>query len=194
MSYFPAYIKLDGKKVLIVGAGKIAQDKLEHLLDFTENITIIADNLCEEIISIVKIYSLKSIKKKYETDDMDGFDIVIAAIDDIEKQKEIYLEAKEKRILCNTVDVIEYCDFIFPSYIKEGDLIISVSTSGASPAVAKYLRRFLQSCLPNGIGEFLTEMKNLRKKLPKGRERMKFLDDKAKEFFKDTNKKGKTNE
>lgn len=176
-------MKLDSKNILIIGAGKIAQDKLKHLLDFTKDITILADKISEDMILLAKRYDLELIEKKYEDGDIDRFDIVIVAIDDIQKQKEIYLEAKEKKILCNTVDVIEYCDFIFPSYIKDGDLTISVSTSGASPAAAKYLRRFLENCLPDGISKFLKEMKELRSKLPKGKERMVLLDKKAKEFF-----------
>ncbi len=183
MSYFPAYLKLDNKKILIIGGGKIAADKLGHLLDFTSKIVLLAEKFDKNILELSQKNSIKYIQKKYEKNDIDGFDIVIVAIDNIEKQKEIYLEAKSKKILCNSVDTVEYCDFIFPSYIKKGDLTISVSTSGASPAVAKHLRRFIEKLIPKDIDKFLFEMKNLRKKLPKGKERMEFLDKKAKEFF-----------
>ena len=183
MSYFPAYLKIDNKKILIIGGGKIATDKLGHLLDFTSEIVLLAEEFDKNILELSQKNCIKTIQKRYEKDDIDGFDIVIVAIDDIEKQKEIYLEAKEKKILCNSVDAVEYCDFIFPSYIKKGDLTISVSTSGASPAVAKYLRRFIEKIIPKDIDKFLAKMKELRKKLPKGKERMGFLDKKAKEFF-----------
>ena len=183
MAYFPAYLKLDDKKILIIGGGKIASDKLIHLLDFTTDIVLLAKKFDQNILELSQKNGIKIIEKRYEKDDINGFDMVIVAIDDIEKQKEIYLEAKEKNILCNSVDTVEYCDFIFPSYIKKGDLTISVSTSGASPAVAKYLRRFIENLIPKDIDEFLFQMKSLRKKLPKGRERMELLDKKAKEFF-----------
>ena len=183
MSYFPAYLKLDYKKILIIGGGKIAADKLSHLLDFTSDIVLLAKEFDQNILELSSKNRLKTIQKRYEKNDIDGFDIVIVAIDDIDKQKEIYLEAKSKKILCNSVDAVEYCDFIFPSYIKKGDLTISVSTSGASPAVAKYLRRFIENLIPKDIDKFLLEMKNLRKKLPKGKKRMELLDKKAKEFF-----------
>ena len=183
MSYFPAYLKIDNKKILIIGGGKIATEKLGHLLDFTSEIVLLAEEFDKNILELSQKNGIKTIKKRYEKDDIDGFDIVIVAIDDIEKQKDIYLEAKEKKILCNSVDAVEYCDFIFPSYIKKGDLTISVSTSGASPAVAKYLRRFIEKIIPKDIDKFLAKMKELRKKLPKGKERMEFLDKKAKEFF-----------
>ncbi len=185
MSYFPAYLKLDDKKILIIGGGKIAADKLCHLLDFTSDIVLLAKEFDQNILELSSKNRLKTIQKRYEKNDIDGFDIVIVAIDDIDKQKDIYLEAKSKKILCNSVDAVEYCDFIFPSYIKKGDITISVSTSGASPAVAKYLRRFIENLIPKDIDKFLLEMKNLRKKLPKGKERMELLNKKAKEFFND---------
>ncbi len=184
MSYFPAYLKIDDKEILIVGGGKIATDKLRHLLDFTSKITLLSKEYDQDILELSQTNGIKTIQKIYEKGDIDSFDIVIVAIDDIEKQKEIYLEAKSKKILCNSVDAVEYCDFIFPSYIKKGELTIAVSTSGASPAVAKYLRRFIEKFIPKDIEKFLLEMKSLREKLPKGRERMEFLDKKAKEFFK----------
>ena len=73
--------------------------------------------------------------------------------------------------------------FLFPSYIKKDNLTIAVSTSGASPAMAKHLRIYLQNLIPDSIGEFLQEMKDLRKTLPKGKERMKMLDEKAKNYI-----------
>jgi precorrin-2 dehydrogenase/sirohydrochlorin ferrochelatase len=81
------------------------------------------------------------------------------------------------------VDLQQYCDFIFPSYVKKGDLTIAISTGGASPAVAKQLRIYLSKLIPNSIVDFLEQMKEYRKTMPKGKERMRFLDNKAKEFI-----------
>ena len=186
MAYFPAFLKLDDKKIAIIGGGNIAFEKLEKLLDFTNDITIIAKDISYKIIKLSKKYNLDIQKKSYEIGDIDNFDIIVIAIDDIMLQEKIYLEAKQKHILCNAVDSVKYCDFIFPSYIKDGDLTICVSTSGASPAVAKHLRRYIQNLLPKDINTFLEKMKRLRVSLPKGKERMKLLDSKVKEYF--TNK------
>jgi len=122
-------------------------------------------------------------KRAYKNKDIDGYAIVIVAVDDIPLQAEIFQESKKYNCLCNSVDSVDYCDFIFPSYIKKDDLTIAVSTSGASPAMAKHLRRYLQKIIPDNIGTFLTEMKNLRKTLPKGKERMKMLDEKARKYI-----------
>lgn len=183
MSFFPAFIKLENRKVLVIGGGKIAGDKISHLLDFTKDITIISPKIDENVKNMIEKNRLVYIDREYKKGDIKNFYIVIVAADDIELQKRVYLECQEKRILCNSVDSIEYCDFIFPSYTKRGDLIIAISTSGASPAFSKYLRRAIESLIPKNIENILNELKNIRSTLPKGKERQKLLDSKAKSFI-----------
>ena len=122
--------------------------------------------------------------RKYEKADIKDFGIVIVAVDDIPLQEEIFNESKTyPNCLCNSVDSVNYCDFIFPSYIKKDDLTIAVSTSGSSPAMAKHLRMYLQDLIPDSIGEFLKTMKGYRKTMPKGKERMEFLDNLAQDYI-----------
>lgn len=184
MSYFPAFLKLDNKKILIVGGGYIAYEKLDHLLDFTYDIKVIAPELSTEMQNRIDQEGLLFEKRKYEVGDIKDYAVVIVAVDDIPLQAEIFKESKSYNCLCNAVDSVDYCDFIFPSYIKKDDLTIAVSTSGASPAMAKHIRRFLEETIPDGISDFLKEMKALRSTLPKGKERMKMLDKKAEEYIK----------
>jgi precorrin-2 dehydrogenase/sirohydrochlorin ferrochelatase len=181
--YFPAYLNLNKKKVLVVGGGKIAADKISHLLDFTTDITIIAPKIEQRVQEFIEKYSLNYINKEYEKNDIEGFFVVIVAVDSIELQKEIFTEAKDKKILVNSVDSVEFCDFIFPSYIKRGDLIISFSTSGTSPSLSKYLRRAIEKLIPTSIEEFLKELKTIRTTMPKGKKRMEILDKMAKEYI-----------
>ncbi|MEA3370062.1 MAG: bifunctional precorrin-2 dehydrogenase/sirohydrochlorin ferrochelatase [Campylobacterota bacterium] len=183
MAYFPAFLKLDNKKILIVGGGYIAYEKLDHLLDFTKDISVIALDLSDDMSKGIKENNLHFEKRSYKTGDIKDFAVVIVAVDDIPLQAEIFAESKLYNCLCNSVDSVDYCDFIFPSYIKKDDLTIAVSTSGASPAMAKHLRMYLQNLIPDTIGEFLQEMKDLRKTLPKGKERMKMLDEKARNYI-----------
>ena len=184
MSYFPAFLKLDNKKILIVGGGNIAYEKLVHLLDFTDDIFVIAPEISLEMQALIDELNLHFEKRIYRTGDIKDFAIVVVAVDNLEIQAEIFNESKKHNCLCNSVDSVEYCDFIFPSYIKNGDLTIAVSTSGASPAMAKHLKLYLKNIIPEEISLFLTEMKDLRKKFPKGKERMKMLDEKAKNYIK----------
>jgi len=147
MSFFPAYLKLDNKKILVVGGGKIAGDKISHLLDFTTDITIIAPKIDPRVAEFIQTHNLPYHERSYQEGDVAGFFIVIVAVDDLEVQRQVYEECHRYGALCNAVDSVEYCDFIFPSYIKEGDLIVAFSTSGASPALSKYLRRALQKLI-----------------------------------------------
>ena len=183
MSYFPAFLQLKNKKILIVGGGAVAYEKLLHLLDFTKDIFIVAQDFSQEMHQTIKAENLNFEKRAYQHGDIKEFAIVVVAVDNIVLQAEIFEESKQYNCLCNAVDSTAYCDFIFPSYIKKGDLTIAVSTSGASPAMAKYLRIFLQRSIPESIVEFLQEMKNLRKTIPKGKERMKMFDEKAKKYI-----------
>ena len=184
MAYFPAFIKLDNKKILIVGGGYIAYEKLDHLLDFTRDIYVIATEFSDEMMSRIKKENLGFEKRAYIQGDIKEYAVVIVAVDDIPLQAEIFKESKEYNCLCNSVDSVDYCDFIFPSYIKKDDLTIAVSTSGASPAMAKHLKLYLKNLIPDSISDFLKEMKELRRTIPKGKDRMKMLDEKAKNYIK----------
>lgn len=183
MAYFPAFIKLDNKKILIVGGGNIAYEKLERLLDFTHDIEVIAADLSEQMMQRLLQENIPYSKRIYKKGDIAAYSVVIIAVDDIALQAEIYEESKQYKCLCNAVDSVEYCDFIFPSYVKKDDLTIAISTSGASPALAKHLKAYLKDLIPSGISDFLKEMKELRNTLPKGKERMKMLDQKAKAYI-----------
>lgn len=184
MSYFPAFLKLHTKQILIIGGGAIAYNKLVHLLDFAKNIHIISEFFCDGMLKCIDQNSLSFEQKAYNTGDIKGYDIVIIAIDNIALAKEIYEESKEYKCLCNSVDSLEHCDFTFASYIKQGDLTIAISTNGTSPAFTKQLKIYLESILPKGVGEFLKEMKELRATLPKGKQRMQMLKNRAKDYIK----------
>jgi precorrin-2 dehydrogenase/sirohydrochlorin ferrochelatase len=183
MSYFPVFIKFDNKKVLIIGGGKIAYRKLKYLLEFTDKITVISNEYIKEVSELIESNSLSSTKRNYKTEDSKGFDIVIAAVDNIKLQESIYKETREYKCLYSCVDIQEYCDFIFPSYIKRGDLTIAISTSGSSPAMAKHLKIWLDKIIPSSIADFLKQMREYRTTMPKGKERMDFLDKEAKEYI-----------
>ncbi len=184
MSYFPAFLDLSHKKILIIGGGFIAYEKLRHMLDFSLNISIVALHISKDVQKLINTHNLTHDEKAYEVGDIKGFDMVIVATDDISLQKSIYYESKNlNNCLVNSVDGVSYCDFIFPSYIKKGDLTIAVSTSGSSPAFAKLFKIYISKLIPNDIGKFLEKMKNFRNSMPKGENRMKFLDKKAKEYI-----------
>ena len=183
MSYFPMFMDMKNLKILIVGAGDIATEKLEKLTDFTREITVIALRVEEEAKRLIEEHQLVLEQRAYKKGDIEGFDIVIVATDTVALHKEIYEESRGSRVLVNSVDNTEYCDFIFPSYVKKEDLTIAFSTGGASPAFAKQIRQHFEKIIPANVGAFLSKMKSLRLTMPKGKERMKYFDTLVEEYF-----------
>jgi precorrin-2 dehydrogenase/sirohydrochlorin ferrochelatase len=178
------FMDMSSLRVLVVGGGAIATEKLEKLTDFTKEITVIAKEVSPEADRLIKEHCLTLYQRLYQTGDIEGFDIVIVATDTVELHKAIYEESRAYRILVNSVDNTDYCDFIFPSYVQKGDLTIAFSTGGASPAFAKYIRQHFEQIIPESVGEFLTKMKGLRSTMPKGKERMAYFDTLVEDFFK----------
>ena len=145
MSFFPLYINLKDKKILLIGGGNVALEKLEKLIDFTLNIKVISKKFSKDFVQFATRHAIPMVQKAYRKGDINGYDIVVVATDFQELHKEIYLESRDSRVFVNSVDNTAYCDFIFPSYIKRGDLVISVSTSGASPAMANRIRKYIDT-------------------------------------------------
>ncbi|MDY0328757.1 MAG: bifunctional precorrin-2 dehydrogenase/sirohydrochlorin ferrochelatase [Arcobacteraceae bacterium] len=183
MSYFPIYLKMDKIKVLVVGGGHIAYEKLDKIKDFTLDIKIISPRICEDTKDFIDKFDIEFEQRSYCDGDINDFDIIVVAVDDLDLQKEIFDECTRSNKLCNSVDSVDFCNFIFPAYIKKGDLIVSISTSGKSPAVAKHLKKYLQTALPEDISDFLDYMDSLRNGLPKGKERMELLSNEALKYF-----------
>jgi len=184
MSYFPMFMNMEELKVLVIGGGNIATEKLEKLVDFTKSITVIALRIENEARVLIESYGLTLHQRAYVLGDIQGFDIVIVATDTVALHQAIYEESRGSRVLVNSVDNTDYCDFIFPSYVKKDDLTIAFSTGGASPAFAKQIRQHFEKIIPNSVGTFLQKMKGLRSTMPKGKERMKYFDELVEEYFK----------
>ena len=183
MAYFPMFYNLENRRVLVVGGGKIATEKLEKIVQFTKDITVIAKELSKEAYYLTKTHCLSVYSRAYRVGDIEGFDIVVVATDDIKLQESIYSESRGKDILVNSVDNVKFCDFIFPSFIKKGDLTVAISTSGASPAFAKHFKIRVEEIIPNDIEEFLSKLKDLRASMPKGVERMQHLESLVEEYL-----------
>jgi len=182
INYFPIMLDLRNKRVLLVGGGAVAYEKFGRLIGCTSEITVISPKYIPEMEECLSKYSITTHRRVFEDSDLDGVDIVIAAVDSQEIQAHIFDEATKRRILCNAVDLPSYCHFIFPSVVRRDSLVVSISTSGASPAFAKHFRRFLEKIIPSDIGDFLKMMRQKRDSTLKGKERMRMLDKEAAEY------------
>ena len=123
-------------------------------------------------------------KRPFMDSDIDGMDLVIVAIDDIPLQSYVYSLCQARKILCNCVDDLDHCDFIFSSLIQKGDITIAINTSGKVPGFGVALKDYINSVLPENMEGILKELMYLRSSLPKGKERMQRIREESASFFK----------
>lgn len=144
MGYFPFFVDVENQNCLVVGGGVVALRKIEKLLPFNPNITVVSPKIHKEILSIENI---NIIKRKFDFNDLKEKSFVITATDDKVLNKEIYNSCKENNIPVNTVDDKDNCSFIFPALAKNNGVTVAISTSGKSPLYAKYLRKKIESLI-----------------------------------------------
>ncbi|MBW1704738.1 MAG: bifunctional precorrin-2 dehydrogenase/sirohydrochlorin ferrochelatase [Deltaproteobacteria bacterium] len=167
MAYYPIFIKLDGKTALVVGGGRVAQRKIETLLEYGASIHIISKELTDRLKQLVEAGDIRHMGENFENKHLDGAFLVIAATDDEKLNHEISETAQKRGLLINAVDQPADCNFIVPSIVKRGDLVIAISTSGKSPALAKKLGKKMGEHFGSEYEAFLTLMGFLRKEVLK---------------------------
>ena len=165
MSLLPIFLKLEGRRGLLVGAGTVALEKIGSLLKAGVRLRVVAPQARAEIRELAAEGKLELVLKEFEPADLDGNFVVIAATDVPEVNAAVYREAVVRGIPCNSVDDIPNCDFYFGSVVSRGDLQIAISTAGESPAVAQRLRREIDGQLPQDLGRWLEKLGALRREV-----------------------------
>lgn len=165
---FPVFLKLKQLRVLIVGGGYVAMEKLQAILANSPSATIklVATQISDEIKHLAKeYYTINLVEKPYHISDFDNIDIAIVAINDPVISSQVAGDAKKRGILVNVADNPELCDFYLGSIVQKGSLKIAISTNGKSPTVAKRLKEVLNETLPDEINHLLNNMQNIRNKM-----------------------------
>jgi precorrin-2 dehydrogenase/sirohydrochlorin ferrochelatase len=165
---FPVFFRLDQLQMLIVGGGNVGLEKVSLLFKNSDNanVTLVAPEIKEEIREIASRYpNLQLIRREYQTSDLEGKNLVIAATSIRELNKKVKEEAQARKILTNVADTPELCDFYLSSVVKKGDLKIAISTNGKSPTFAKRMRELLEEVFPDNISDILDNLRTIREKL-----------------------------
>lgn len=178
MAYFPMFVDMTERECLIVGGGNVAYRKVMVMLDFGAKVTVVAEDICDELRKLTAgdranngwfssdaADRITIIKRKFEQKDCDGMEMVIAATDDNALNHEIAEYCKAKGIMVNAVDQKADCSFIFPSYIKEKNLVAAFSSGGNSPVLTQYLKGKEQEILTPFLGELNEYMGQIREKV-----------------------------
>ncbi len=152
---FPIFMKLSGEPCLVVGAGLIAEQKLEGLLASGAEVQVIAPNATDSIRQLAADGRISWIERTFEPSDVDGKVLVVAATGNRAVNEEVFRAASSRHVLCNAVDEPEHCNFYYPAVVRRGDLQIAISTAGHSPALAQRLRVELEKLFSPEYGDLL---------------------------------------
>jgi precorrin-2 dehydrogenase/sirohydrochlorin ferrochelatase len=165
VTYYAINLDIRHRPCLVVGGGGVGSRKSETLLDCGARVTVVSPEMSERLQKLADHGNLTLIRRKYRTEDLEGVFLVIGASDDAALNRRIHREAERRQILCNIVDQPGLCSFILPAVIRRGDLTLTVSTAGKSPAMAKRLRRQLETQFGEEYAMLLRFMGKLRQKL-----------------------------
>ena len=165
MRYYPIHLDIKNRHCLIVGGGAVGTRKVNTLLECGAHVTVISPDPTSHLARLASEGSITLKKRAYRSDDLAGMFLVIGATDDESLNLQVSEDAERAQILCNIADRPEVCNFILPSIVRRGDLVITISTSGKSPALAKHLRQKLETQFGREYADFLLLMGAIRQKL-----------------------------
>ena len=159
MGYFPFFMDLSGVEGLIVGGGITALRKIEKMLPYGPRLTVVSPDFHQRLATLS---GLTLICQTFSEELLEGKEFVIAATDDSDLNHKISDLCRQRRIPVNVVDDKAYCTFLFPALVQQGDLSIGISTGGASPSAAIYLKKQISALIPENMEELLAYLESQR--------------------------------
>ncbi|MGI6422316.1 MAG: precorrin-2 dehydrogenase/sirohydrochlorin ferrochelatase family protein [Syntrophomonadaceae bacterium] len=152
---YPLYIDLKDRKCLIIGGGKVAERKIEQLLDYNCSIKVVSLGVEDKIKSWAHQGLIQLFQREFQLSDLKEVFLVFVATDNEQVNAELSKMCRERGILVNAVDDPPHCDFYVPSILKRNSLVLAISTGGKSPAFARRLRQELEEIITPAYGEFV---------------------------------------
>jgi siroheme synthase-like protein len=190
---FPVFLKLNDLNVLIIGGGKIGLEKLSSVLlnSPLSRVKVVAISFIDELKQFVESYPLvELIESEFKDEHLEGIQIVISALNNVELSEQIKIKANQKGILYNAADKPELCDFFLSSIVTKGDLKIGISTNGKSPTMAKRIKETLNYAIPDETDDVIQNLNKIRNSLKGDFDyKVKTLNEITKDFQKPLNEK-----
>jgi siroheme synthase-like protein len=138
--FYPIYLNLKGKRVIVIGGGEVAERKVESLLGTEAAVLVISPEATERLDLLAREKHITLLRRAYQPGDCAGATLVLSATSDPELSRAVFEEASAGGVLVNTADQPALCDFIMPAVVRRGDIAIAISTGGASPGLAARIR------------------------------------------------------
>lgn len=165
MPLYPLNLQLAGRRCLVVGGGQVSERKTLTLLDCGAEVTLVSPEVTPTLDQLAREGRLRLLLRPFESQDVEGAVIVIAATNSRTVNEEVSRTCRERGILINVVDVPDLCDFYVPASVNRGDLLVTIGTSGQSPMLSKKLRKMLDQQFGPEYGPFLEMAGRLRQEL-----------------------------
>ncbi len=165
MRYYPVNLDVQNRECLVVGGGTVSERKVKTLLECAALVTVVTTDATESLQALATEKCIDLRRKAYESSDMVGKYLVIGATDNEEVNKKISEDAANRGLLCNIADRPAACSFVLPAIVRQGDLLIAISTSNKSPAVARRIRQNLEKEFGPEYAVLLNLMGAIRQKL-----------------------------
>ncbi len=165
MSYYPIFVEMTSRPCAVVGGGVVAERKVEALLNAGAAVTVISPRLTGAIRSWVAAGKVRHVGREYRPGDLSGFEIAFVATNDRKINPVVSQEARERGVWVNAADDPPHCDFILPSVLQRGDLVVAVATGGSSPALSRAIREELESYFTKNYGELTEVAAEVRREL-----------------------------
>lgn len=176
--YYPLFLELKNRPCLVIGGGQVAFRKAESLLCCGARVTVVSPRLSAGLKQLARKGKIRWKKVPFRPGDLAGRELVVAATDDQQVNLQAAREARRRKIWINVADQPALCSFIVPSVVRRGRLVLAISTGGASPALAKWIRKDLEARYGPEFGKLLTKAAAARGQVhrdlrgPAGRKRL----------------------
>jgi precorrin-2 dehydrogenase/sirohydrochlorin ferrochelatase len=165
MKYYPVFLRVAGRRCVVIGGGEVAQRKVESLLLAGACVAVVSPTLTSGLRSLAADGKIEHVARPYRSGDLSGVLLAYAATDDEALHGAIAAEAETAGVLLNVVDRPRWCGFIVPSILRRGDLTVAVSTAGGSPALARRVREDIEHALGPEYERALDVLARLRRHL-----------------------------
>jgi siroheme synthase-like protein len=165
MGYYPVFLEMKDRPCVVVGGGAVAERKVEGLLAAGARVTVVSPELTAALAALKEEGRLQHVARPYREGDLEGYEVAVVATDDGSVNADVAREGRQRSVWVNAVDDPPNCDFILPSVVRRGDVVIAVSTGGASPALARRLREELEAFLEEESASLAGLLQDVRQEL-----------------------------
>jgi siroheme synthase-like protein len=160
VAYYPVFLELKGRRCLVIGGGRVAEGKVQGLLEAEAEVTVLAPAISPALSNLLAAGKIKHTAREYADGDLEGYDLCFIATDDGAINAAVAAAGRKSGVWVNAADDPANCDFILPSVVRQGQVVLAASTGGASPALARRLREELRAFLSEDfapLAELLAE-------------------------------------